>query len=69
MQPNGTRHFIRVHFPDEALTPPAGIWVDEYDRLIQVPKIWREWRGAPLTELRKALAGQGIRFEETSRYM
>ena len=68
MNPNGTRHFIRVHFPDEALLEPTGIWVDEYERLIQVPRQWREWMRAPLSEFKKAFAGK-LRFEETSRYM
>lgn len=47
---NGVRRFILLVSESE---PSLGCWVDEYDRLIQIPTGWGvAWKGEPLSSVR-----------------
>ncbi len=65
MRVNGTRRFYLIQTKEEAF----GAWVDENDRLIQVPKQWHDMMRAPLSELMARVKLYGYEIEETGKKM
>jgi hypothetical protein len=62
---NGIRRFILVHTPEGSF----GVWVNEYDILIQVPKTHRDWMRSPFADFRKEMRSRGYTVEETKKEM
>jgi hypothetical protein len=65
MRVNGTRRFYLIQTKEEAF----GAWVDENDRLIQVPKQWHDLMRAPLSELMARVKLYGYQIEDTGKKM
>lgn len=65
MRVNGQRRFYLIRTQEEAF----GAWVDESDRLIQVPKQWRDLMRCPLSELMARVKLHGYEIEDTGKSM
>jgi hypothetical protein len=66
MRINGIRRFILVHTPEDG---SFGVWCNENDLLIQLPKTFRDWKLQPLAEFRAAMKARGYQLEETGHRM
>lgn len=65
MRVNGTRRFYLIKTQEESF----GAWVDEHDRLVQVPKQWHDLMRQPLSELMARVKLHGYSIEETGKVM
>jgi hypothetical protein len=65
MRVNGTRRFYLIHTPEGAF----GAWVDEHDRLIQLPKQWHDLMRLPLSTLMARVKEHNYVIEDTGKKM